>query len=107
MATAVAIPSPKHFILNYKAARTEPWVAISPARSHAFHHQESEAVPDSGMRLVYCVMQNDSYTWRSRLPIVGQLGKLRPIGNRPTGTLSPNGGGGQLPRRRPSCPTRS
>jgi hypothetical protein len=28
-------------------------------------------------------MQNDDYSWRSTLPIVGQLGKLRPIVNRP------------------------
>jgi hypothetical protein len=32
--------------------------------------------------LVYCVTQNDDYSWRSTLPIVGQLGKLRPIANR-------------------------
>jgi hypothetical protein len=32
---------------------------------------------------VYRVTQNDDYYWRSTLPMVGQLGKLRPIVNRP------------------------
>jgi hypothetical protein len=43
----------------------------------------------------------------STLPIVGQLGKLRPIANRPGAFSFPYGGGRQPPRRMPSCPTRS
>jgi hypothetical protein len=34
--------------------------------------------------------------------VVGQLGKLRPIGNRPTGTLARDGGGRQPPRMLPA-----
>ena len=34
--------------------------------------------------------------------VVGQLGKLRPIGNRSTGTLARDGGGRRPPRRMPS-----
>jgi hypothetical protein len=41
---------------------------------------------------VDCVVQNEDYSWRSTLPIVGQLGKLRPIVNRP--------GAFSLPKRR-------
>jgi hypothetical protein len=37
--------------------------------------------------------------------VVGQLGKLRPIGNRPTGALKRDGGGRQPPRRLPAWPT--
>jgi len=37
--------------------------------------------------------------------LVGQLGKLRPIVNRPTAlVLAPAGGGNQPPRRLPACP---
>src|ERR1035437_6327625 len=36
---------------------------------------------------------------------VGQLGKLRPIVNRPDAALAPDGGGSQPPRRLPACPT--
>src|ERR1019366_5169899 len=36
---------------------------------------------------------------------VGQLGKLRPIVNRPDAALAPHGGGSQPPRRLPACPT--
>src|ERR1019366_3036362 len=36
---------------------------------------------------------------------VGQLGKLRPIVNRPNAALAPDGGGSQPPRRLPACPT--
>src|ERR1017187_7900523 len=36
---------------------------------------------------------------------VGQLGKLRPIINRPDAALAPDGGGSQPPRRLPACPT--
>src|ERR1035441_10408303 len=34
-----------------------------------------------------------------------QLGKLRPIVNRPDAALAPDGGGSQPPRRLPACPT--
>jgi hypothetical protein len=54
--------------------------------------------------LVYCVKQNDDYSCRSTLPSVGQLGKLRPIANRPGALSFPNDGGCQPPRRMPSCP---
>src|SRR5450759_191769 len=37
--------------------------------------------------------------------VVGQLGKLRPIGNRPTAAFTPGSGGNQPPRRLPACPT--
>src|ERR1019366_3743233 len=36
---------------------------------------------------------------------VGQLGKLRPIGNRPTAAFEWDSGGSQPPRRLPACPT--
>src|ERR1039458_2658896 len=36
---------------------------------------------------------------------VGQLGKLRPIVNRPDAALAPDGGGSHPPRRLPACPT--
>src|ERR1700676_361994 len=36
---------------------------------------------------------------------VRQLGKLRPIANRPTAALAPYSGGSQPPRRLPACPT--
>src|ERR1017187_10529972 len=36
---------------------------------------------------------------------VAQLGKLRPIVNRPDAALAPDGGGIQPPRRLPACPT--
>src|ERR1017187_2513169 len=36
---------------------------------------------------------------------VGQLDKLRPIGNRPTAALARDSGGNQPPRRLPTCPT--
>src|ERR1017187_4685839 len=38
----------------------------------------------------------------SKLSIVGQLGKLRPIVNRPDAALAPDGGGSQPPRRLPA-----
>jgi hypothetical protein len=37
--------------------------------------------------------------------VVGQLGKLRPIGNRPTVAFAADSGGSQPPRRLPACPT--
>src|ERR1035438_781216 len=44
--------------------------------------------------------------WRQKwAPVVGQLGKLRPIVNRPTAALRANSGGSQPPRGMPSCPT--
>src|ERR1039458_7408822 len=36
---------------------------------------------------------------------VGQLGKLRPIVNRPTAAIAADSGGSQPPRRLPACPT--
>jgi hypothetical protein len=48
---------------------------------------------------VYCVTQNDAYSWHSILGIVGQLGKLRPIVNRLGAFSRKNGGGCQPPRR--------
>jgi hypothetical protein len=37
--------------------------------------------------------------------VVGQLGKLRPIVNRPTAAFAPDSGGSQPPRWLPACPT--
>ena len=42
---------------------------------------------------------------KAECAVVGQLGKLRTIGNRPTDTLALDGGGRQPPRRLPACPT--
>src|ERR1039457_3996571 len=36
---------------------------------------------------------------------VGQLGRLRPIVNRPTAAIAADSGGSQPPRRLPACPT--
>src|ERR1035438_9274154 len=45
------------------------------------------------------------YVRKAAGAFVGQLGKLRPIVNRPDVALAPDGGGSQPPRRLPACPT--
>jgi hypothetical protein len=42
---------------------------------------------------------------KARGTVVGQLGKLRRVGNPPTAAFATDSGGSQPPRRLPACPT--
>src|ERR1039458_2893767 len=54
-------------------------------------------------------LESERRCTQGRGALVGQLGKLRPIGNRPdpegTPAFAPDSGGSQPPRRLPACPT--
>src|SRR5450759_4036122 len=67
------------------------WVRDTKVDADAIHRQK-------GFNPSACVRQAGG-------AFVGQLGKLRPIVNRPTAAFTPDSGGSQPPRRLPACPT--
>jgi hypothetical protein len=67
------------------------WVRDTKVDAEAIHQQ-------NGLNPSVCVR-------KAAGAFVGQLGKLRPIVNRPDAALAPDGGGSQPPRRLPACPT--
>jgi hypothetical protein len=64
-----------------------------PTSRQRFHFYQQ-----NGLNLSVCVHKAGG-------AVVGQLGKLRPIVNRPTVAFAPESGGSQPPRRIPSCPS--